>query len=99
MTQRKPKGDIEWTLPDRKRPFAYSTKATSDLIVLLSENHTTVQEAHDMVNYDDEAKNILQHFINNEYGDFELGIFVNSNGVPVMERIKAAQQRKVNAHE
>ena len=29
--------DVEWIFPTKKKPFAYSTKATSDLIEILSE--------------------------------------------------------------
>lgn len=64
----KSKGDVIWTLPGKKRPFAYSTKATSDLIVLLAQEHDTVQQVHDAINFDFDAKAILQKFIDAGYG-------------------------------
>lgn len=68
MAKRRPKGDVEWYLPNRKRPVAYSTKAASDLIVVLSQEGATIQEVHDAINYDIEAKNILEIYIENGYG-------------------------------
>lgn len=35
---------VLWILPGRKRPFATSTNATSDLIVALSENGGTISQ-------------------------------------------------------
>lgn len=58
-------------LPGRKIPVAYSTKATNDLIVTLAEQGGTIQEVHDRINYDREAKAILQIYINKGYGGEE----------------------------
>lgn len=69
MTKRRLKGDVEWYLPNRKRPVAYSTKAASDLIVTLSQKGTTIQEVYDAITYDMEAKNILKIYIEKGYGD------------------------------
>ena len=59
-----PKGDVHWHIPDRKRPIAYSTKATSDLIVALSIDNKTIKEV-----YDREAKAVLSEYIRRGYGD------------------------------
>ena len=37
------KYDVSWTLPGQKRPFGGSTVATSDLIVMLSDDKKTVK--------------------------------------------------------
>lgn len=58
---------VEWTLPNKKRPFAYSTKATSDLIAILYEQYKDLRVVYNEINYDDEAKNIVKHFIDNGF--------------------------------
>lgn len=58
---------VEWTLPNTKRPFAYSTKATSDLIAILYEQHKDLRIVYDEINYDDDAKRIVKHFIDNGF--------------------------------
>lgn len=67
-----PKGDVQWTLPGRKRPFAYSTVATNDLIVALAQDGGTVREVRDQINFDDEAVAILDGFIDAGHGDVVL---------------------------
>lgn len=57
---KKIKGDVEWYLPNSKRPFAYSTKATSDLIAVLYEQYQDLRVVYNQINYDDEAKNNSQ---------------------------------------
>ncbi len=69
MIKRRPTGDVLWYFPNGKRPIARSTKAASDLIVVLSQEHTTIQEVHDAITYDMEAKNILKLYIEKGYGD------------------------------
>lgn len=66
---RRSKGDVEWYMPGRKRPIAYSTKAASDLIVALSQDCITVQEVYDCITYDIEAKNVLKAYIEKGYGN------------------------------
>lgn len=61
------KHGVEWTLPNAKRPFAYSTKATSDLIAILYEEHKDLRIVYNEINYDDEAKAIVKHFIDNGF--------------------------------
>lgn len=63
MAKRKVKGAVEWKIPGQKRPFAYSTKATSDFIVIMAQEYDTIQQVHDAINYDLDAKAILQGFI------------------------------------
>ena len=58
------KGDVYWYAPKRKRPIAYSTKSASDLIVVLSQEYNTIQEVHDAINYDIEARGVLSKYIN-----------------------------------
>ncbi len=65
---KKTKGDVCWTSPGKKNPIAWSTKAISDLIVLLAQQHCTIQQVHDAVNYNVEAKAILQKYIDAGHG-------------------------------
>lgn len=62
---KKIKGNVEWYLPNSKRPFAYSTKATSDLIAVLYEQYQDLRVVYNQINYDDEAKTIVKKFIDN----------------------------------
>lgn len=62
---KKIKGDVEWYLPNSKRPFAYSTKVTSDLIAVLYEQYQDLRVVYNQINYDDEAKTIVKKFIDN----------------------------------
>lgn len=68
-----PKGwnssDVHWTIPGKKKPIAYSTVATSDLIVLLSKEHKTIIEVQAAINFDQEAINVLQKYIDAGYGE------------------------------
>ncbi len=69
MAHRKPKGDVEWYIDRRKTPIAYSSKATSDLIVILAQENETVQDVCNAVTYDTEAKKVLQAYISRGYGN------------------------------
>lgn len=71
MARRKSKGDVSWNIPGRKTPIAYSTKATSDLIAVLAEQGGTIREVQSRVNYDQDAKVVLQAYIDRGYGDVE----------------------------
>lgn len=77
MTKKKNSGlGVQWTLPQKKRPFATTTVATNDLIVLLAEDGHTVNSAYDEINYDDEAKAVLKKFIENGYAETRLDMLV-----------------------
>ena len=54
-----------------KTPIAYSTRATSDLIAALAEQGGTIREVQSRINYDQEAKAVLQAYIDRGYGDVE----------------------------
>ena len=69
MAKTKIKGDVHWHIPGKKKPIAYSTKATSDLIGLLAEDFETIQDVYDAVMYDQEAKAVLQKYIDLGYGN------------------------------
>ncbi len=73
------KYDVSWTLPGQKRPFGGSTVATSDLIVMLSDDKKTVKDVYDSVHYDQEAKLILKKFIDTGYKDFIMKDFLPSD--------------------
>lgn len=57
------RGDVYWYVLGRKTPIAYSTKAASDLIVALGEDGATIQEIYDQINYDVEARAVLEKYI------------------------------------
>ncbi|MBQ6944208.1 MAG: hypothetical protein IJN43_07750, partial [Ruminococcus sp.] len=62
--------DIEWNIPGKKNPIAFSTRATSDLIDMLATDNpaATISELKDIINYDEEAKKVMQQYINAGYG-------------------------------
>ena len=63
--------DVLWYAPNSKTIVAYSTRACKDLIdVMADDNPTmTISELHDAINYDDEAKKVLQAYIDSGFGD------------------------------
>ena len=69
MSKTKRKGDVHWHIPNKKKPIAYSTVATSDLIGLLSEDFETIQDVYNAINYDQKAREILQIYIDLGYGN------------------------------
>ena len=66
---KKSKGDVEYRLPNKKKPIAYSTTATSDLIVVLSQECQTIIDVYNAINYDQDAKDVLQKYIDLGYGN------------------------------
>lgn len=66
--KRRSAGDVQWTLPLKKRPIAYSTKAVSDLIVVLASQYETIQNVYDNIHFDMDAKRILKIYIDKGYG-------------------------------
>ncbi len=73
--------DVEWYIPNKKTPIAYSTRASSDLIEILSEDNpsATIKEIFDKVNYDEEAKKVLQQYIDAGYGGQVANEWFNHN--------------------
>ena len=63
--------DVEWHIPGKKTPIAYSTKAASDLIEVMADDNptATISELKDKITYDVEAKKVLQSYIDSGYGD------------------------------
>lgn len=66
--------DVAWYLPGRKRPFTYSTVTSSQLLGLLCEQTSghTAEELLPLINYDEDAKKIMQEyrFLVNEIFDY-----------------------------
>ena len=73
--------DVEWHIPGKKTPIAYSTVATSDLIEILAENNptATIKELIEEINYDEDAKKVLQQYIDAGYGDQVANEWFNHN--------------------
>jgi hypothetical protein len=68
---------VTWYAPGRKRPIAYSTQATSNLIGWLADNGFTFNRAREEILYDTEAYAVLDTYIERGYGDTpmrEIGI-------------------------
>ena len=60
---------VQWHVPKRKRPIAYSTKATSDIITTLMGN-LTIKELRERITYDVEVKQVLDEYIKRGFGDW-----------------------------
>ncbi len=66
MARKQARGDVAWFLPDakkRSRPIAYSTVATSDLIVLLYQKYGDLRRVYEEINYDVDAKRIVDEYL------------------------------------
>ena len=65
-----PATDVEWRIPGRKSPIAYSSKAASDLIGVLADEHpeATIKEIRALINYNNEAQRVLDRYISAGYG-------------------------------
>ena len=73
MAYSKPKGSVSWHKLKSKansKPIAYSTVATNDLIVILSQIYDTVEDVYKAINYDQEAKEIMKKYIDLGYGNY-----------------------------
>lgn len=60
---------VQYYVPGKKRPIAYSSKSTSDLIGILSEIFYSIKDVQRAIFYDPTAKDILQIYIDKGYGD------------------------------
>lgn len=71
--------DVYWPLPHQKRYFMSTTIVTDNLIVSLSEENMTVKDVYEAINYDEDAKEVLKHFIDAGYENFIMKDFVTQN--------------------
>lgn len=71
MPAKRNKGDVLRYIPGRKKSIAYSTIVANNLIVLLAEEGGTIAEVQSRINYDIEAKAVLQAYIDRGYGNVE----------------------------
>ena len=73
--------DVEWRVPGKKTPIAYSTVAASDLIEALAEDNpsATIKDLLGKVTYDAEAKKVLQQYIDAGYSDQVANEWFNHN--------------------
>jgi hypothetical protein len=73
MKKRKNVADVEWCIPNRKKPIAYSTIVTRDAIYVVAENGDTLYEVRrkfDYLIYDAEAIAVLDAYIKYGFGDW-----------------------------
>lgn len=82
---------VDWYFPMKKRAFAHSTVATSDLITILSEEYLTTKDVYNAINYDDEAKEIVNKFIQEGYGNFLLRDFVHINSELIYRKVEEGE--------
>ncbi|MCL6423696.1 hypothetical protein Bequi_09900 [Brachybacterium sp. JHP9] len=68
---------VHWFLPGARRHFATSTRATSDLIVLLAVPGRTVRQAREEVRFDADAASILEFMVEHGLGERELAGLVS----------------------
>ena len=68
MARKKIKGDVKCFVHGRKRPIAYCTLSANQTIAVVSEDGCTIQEAYVRINYDHEAKDVLQKYIDLGHG-------------------------------
>ena len=82
--------DVEWHIPGKKTPIAYSTRAASDLIEALSEDNpsATIKELLSKVTYDEEAKKVLGQYIDAGYGDQVANEWFNHNKQEVTTNVE-----------
>lgn len=61
---------VQWRKKGKKKPFVQCEKASADLIfILANEDKTrTVKDIYNLINYDVDAKNVLQKMIELGYG-------------------------------
>lgn len=72
-----PRDDVQWRVCGKKRPIAYSTVAASLLIAALSQGSAAIQEVHDRINYDIEARKVLKTYTAKGYGSVIAKEFFN----------------------
>lgn len=60
---------VQWLLPDRKRPFMSTTRATLYLIEVLAEEDWTWSRIANGVPYDPDARAVAEQFIAEGYGE------------------------------
>lgn len=69
----KTKGDVHWFLPNRKRPFKFSTVAANRFIRLLAADGSTIRQCRDKLGHqfirDPEVEDILDGYINHGFGN------------------------------
>ena len=66
-TIKKNNGDVQWYLPNSKKPFAYSTRAVSDTIAILYAEYKDMRLVRDNIHYDEDAKKICDVYIKNGF--------------------------------
>lgn len=62
------KGDVVCVVRGRKRPITHCTFGANQTIAAVSEDGCTIQEAYNRINYDHEAKAVLQKYIDLGHG-------------------------------
>ena len=75
MAKGEAKGSVAWYLPDAKknsRPIAYSTVATSDLIVALYNQYGDLRKVYENIHYDEDAKKVVSEYL--KCGIYEINI-------------------------
>lgn len=74
MSKKRPKGDVAYILPGKKRPAAYSPLIVSNEIVCFARDGLTVRQVYDALIYSPDGRAVLQKYIDAGYGDTEASI-------------------------
>lgn len=73
------KGDVEYCIPNKKRPIAYSTKTASDFLKIMHQDgYDTPNKIIDLINsryqLAFEEKEIMQTYVDLGYGNLKLDL-------------------------
>lgn len=82
MARKKSKGDVYCFVSGRKRPIAYCTLAANQTIAVVSEDGCTIREAYNRINYDHEAKEVLQKYIDLGHGGDKVSDYFTFDPIP-----------------
>lgn len=79
MAKNNSKGDVQYYVPNKKRPIAYSTVSVSDFLNIMCEDgYDTPNKILDIINtryqLANEEKEIMQKYVDLGYGNLKLDL-------------------------
>lgn len=86
--------DVQWQVPGKKRPIAYSTVSTKDWIDMLTDCGLTIEQMHRASIIDGEAQAVLEAYMELGLGG-KTGIQLKFEGASVDEATERAILRMV----
>jgi N12 class adenine-specific DNA methylase len=91
--------DVQYYVPGKKTPIAYSTISDRDLLSVLAEDNptATISELRSYINYSEDAKRIIDAYIANGYGNENAKqFFYNDRYKPAAKADNAVKEGKPN---